>query len=44
VWGSCNGRTAGMFGEVMMDELWDSVGTAVTTGTHKAQDGASRWV
>jgi hypothetical protein len=44
VWGSCDGRTAGMFGEAMMAELWDSEGIAATTGTHKAQKGASGWV
>jgi hypothetical protein len=42
--GSCNGRTAGMFGEAVMAEPWDVVGTAVMTGTHKAQEGASGWV
>jgi hypothetical protein len=42
--GSCNGRTAGMFGEAVMAEPWDGVGTAVMTGTHKAQEGASGWV
>jgi hypothetical protein len=39
--GSYNGRTAEMFSEAMMAELWDSVGTASRTGTHKAQEGAS---
>jgi hypothetical protein len=42
--GSCDGKTAGMFGEAAMDEPWDSVGIAVTAGTHKAKEGASRWV
>jgi hypothetical protein len=42
--GSRDGRTAGMFGEAVMTESWDSVGTAVTAGTHKAQEGASGWV
>jgi hypothetical protein len=28
VQGSCNGRTTGMFGEAVMAEPWDSVGTA----------------
>jgi hypothetical protein len=42
--GSCNGRTAGMLGEAAMATPWDSVGTAEMTGTHKVQDGASRWV
>jgi hypothetical protein len=32
VQGSCDGRTAGMFGEAAM------------AGTHKAQEGASGWV
>jgi hypothetical protein len=40
--GSCNGRTAGMFGEAVMAEPWDGVGTAAMAGTHKAQEGASR--
>jgi hypothetical protein len=44
VWGSCDGRTAGMFDEAMMVEPWDSVGTAVMAATHKAQEGASGWV
>jgi hypothetical protein len=39
VQGSCDGRTAGMFGEAAMVEPWDSVGTVVMTGTHKAQEG-----
>jgi hypothetical protein len=42
--GSCNGRTAGMFGEAMMAEPWGGVGTTVMVGTHKAQEGASGWV
>jgi hypothetical protein len=42
--GSCNGRTAGMFDEAVMAELWDGVGTAATVGTHKAQEGASGWL
>jgi hypothetical protein len=37
--GSCDGRTTEMFGEAAMAEPWDSVGTAMTAGTHKAQDG-----
>jgi hypothetical protein len=41
VWGSCNGRTTGMFGEAVMAKLWDGVGTAVMAGTYKAQEGAS---
>jgi hypothetical protein len=28
--GSCNGRTAEMFGEAVMAELWDGVGEAAT--------------
>jgi hypothetical protein len=42
--GSCDGRTAGMFSEAAMAELWDAVGTAAMTGTHKAQEGASGFV
>jgi hypothetical protein len=42
--GSCDGKTAGMFVEAMMVELWDGVGTAMMVGTHKAQEGASGWV
>jgi hypothetical protein len=42
--GSCDGRTAGMFGEATMVEPWDGVGIAVMAGTHKAQEGASGWV
>jgi hypothetical protein len=44
VWGSYNGRTAGMFGEATMAELWDGVGMAAMAGAHKAQEGASGWV
>jgi hypothetical protein len=44
LWGSCDGRTAGMFGEAMMAEPWDSVGITVMAGTHKGAEGASRWV
>jgi hypothetical protein len=44
VWGSCDGRTARMFGETAMAEPGGSVGTAETAGTHKAQEGASGWV
>jgi hypothetical protein len=36
---SCDGRTARMFGEAAMAEPWGGVGTAVTAGTHKAQEG-----
>jgi hypothetical protein len=42
--GSCDGKTAGMFGEVAMAEPWDGVGTAAMAGTHKVQDRASGWV
>jgi hypothetical protein len=44
VWRSCDGRTTRMFDEAVMAEPWDGVGTAVTAGTHMAQEGASRWV
>jgi hypothetical protein len=44
VQGSCDKRTAGMFDEAAMAELWDSVGIAAMAGTHKAQEGASGWV
>jgi hypothetical protein len=44
VWGSCDGRTVEMFGEAVMAELWDGVGTIVMVGTHKAQEGHSGWV
>jgi hypothetical protein len=39
--GSCNGRTAGMFGEAAMAEPWDSVGNVVMARTRKVQEGAS---
>jgi hypothetical protein len=42
--GSCDGRTAGMFGEAVMAKPWDGVGTAAMARTHKAQEGASGWV
>jgi hypothetical protein len=32
-----------MFGEAMMVESWDIVGTAVTAGTHTTQEGACSW-
>jgi hypothetical protein len=41
---SCNGRTAGLFGEAVMAKLLDSVGTALRAGTHKTQEGDSGWV
>jgi hypothetical protein len=44
VQGSCDGRTAGMFGEAAIVEPWDGVGTTMMVGTHKAQEGASGWV
>jgi hypothetical protein len=37
--GSCDGRTAGIFGEAVMAKPWDSVGTAVMTETHKDKRG-----
>jgi hypothetical protein len=42
--GSCDGKTAGMFGEAVMAEPWDGVGTTVMAGTHEAQEGAFGWV
>jgi hypothetical protein len=42
--GSCDGRTVRMFGEAVMAEPWDGVGTTVRAGTHMAQDGAFGWV
>jgi hypothetical protein len=33
-----------MFGEAVISELWDSLGTTVMARTHKAQEGASGWV
>jgi hypothetical protein len=42
--GKLRWQTAGMFGEAAMAEQWDGVGKAVMAGTHKAQEGASRWV
>jgi hypothetical protein len=41
VQGSCDGRTARMFGEAAMADPWDGVSTAMMAGTHKAQEGAS---
>jgi hypothetical protein len=41
---SCDGRTAGLFGEAAMAELWDDVGTTAMAETHKAQEGAFGWV
>jgi hypothetical protein len=42
--GKLRWQTARMFGEVVMAEPWDGVGKAAMAGTHKAQEGASRWV
>jgi hypothetical protein len=42
--GSCDGRTAGMFGEATMAKPWDGVGTAMMARIHKAQKEASGWV
>jgi hypothetical protein len=42
--GSCDDRTAGMFGEAVMAEPWDGVGTAAMARTHKTLEGASGWV
>jgi hypothetical protein len=44
LWGSCDGRTIGMFAEAVMAKPWDGVGTAMMVGTHKAQEGAFGWV
>jgi hypothetical protein len=44
VWGSCDGGTTGMFTEATMAKPWGGVGTAVTSRTHMAQEGASGWV
>jgi hypothetical protein len=41
---SSGGRTTGMFGEAMMAESWDGVGTTAMTRTHKAQEEAFGWV
>jgi hypothetical protein len=37
--GSCNSRTAVIFGEAAMAEPWDGVGTTVMAGTDKTQEG-----
>jgi hypothetical protein len=42
--GSCDSKTAGMFGEAAMAEPWNGVGTTAMAGTHTTQDEASRWV
>jgi hypothetical protein len=41
---SCDGRTTGMFAEVVMAEPWDGVGTTVIARTDMAQNRASGWV
>jgi xylose isomerase len=42
--GKLRWQTAEMFGDATMAEPWDGVGKAAMAGTHKAQEGASRWV
>jgi hypothetical protein len=42
--GKLQWQTVGMFSEAVMVEPWDGVGKAAMAGTHKAQEGASRWV
>jgi hypothetical protein len=42
--GKLRWQTIGMYGEAAMAEPWGGVGTAMTTGIHKAQEGASGWV
>jgi hypothetical protein len=42
--GKLRWQTAGMFGEATMAEPYDGVGKPVMAATHKAQEGASRWV
>jgi hypothetical protein len=42
--GKLRWQTARMFGEAAMAEPWVGVGKAMMAGTHKAQEGASRWV
>jgi hypothetical protein len=42
--GKLRWQTAGMFSEATMAEPWDGVGKTAMAGTHKAQEGASRWV
>jgi hypothetical protein len=41
---SCDGGTAGMFGEATMAKPWDGMGTTAMAGMYKAQEGASGWV
>jgi hypothetical protein len=38
--GSCDGRTAGIFGEVALAEPWECVGEAAMAETHKEEEGA----
>jgi hypothetical protein len=40
VWGSYDGKTAGIFGEAAMAKPWDCVGTTAMVGTHMEQEGA----
>jgi hypothetical protein len=42
--GKLRWQTAGMNGEATMAEPSDGVGKVAMVGTHKAQEGASRWV
>jgi hypothetical protein len=42
--GKLRWQTIGMFGEAAMAEPCDGVAKAAMAGTHKAQEGASRWV
>jgi hypothetical protein len=42
--GKLQWQNAGIFGEAAMAKPCDVVGKAAMAGTHKAQEGASRWV
>jgi hypothetical protein len=42
--GKLRWQTAGMFGKAVMVKPWDGVGKAAMARTHKAQEGASRWL
>jgi hypothetical protein len=44
VWGSYDGRTAGIFGEAALAKPWEGVGNAAMAKTNKAQEGTSGWV
>jgi hypothetical protein len=44
VQGSCDSRTARMFGKAAMAKPWGGVGTVVRAGTYQEQEGASGWV